>query len=161
MFSMLHQFAYIFKFFRFLIRDKERPTKTKLFSAKLRAVLVTFCFSEYLIVNSAQCQPAQSSTPRSVGLRGVCAQCQPILDFQKIFENFRNIIIWILNSLKMEIFENKKMMCSAQCLPERSPTQPPTQCQPILDLRTFQFPIAQYQLPQSLTLRNRVFKQNH
>ena len=36
------------------------------------------------------------------------AQCWSLLDFQKIFTIFRNIIIWILNSLEMEIFENVK-----------------------------------------------------
>ena len=43
------------KFFRFLIQGKERPVNTKLFLAKLHAVLVTFGSSENLIANSAQC----------------------------------------------------------------------------------------------------------
>ena len=41
--------------FYILFKGKERPPKTKLFPAKLRAVLVTFGFSENLIVDSAQC----------------------------------------------------------------------------------------------------------
>ena len=36
-------------------KDKERPAKTKLFPAKLSAVLVTFGCLENLIVDSAQC----------------------------------------------------------------------------------------------------------
>ena len=51
-------------FFKFsiLIHGKERPAQTKLFPAKLRAVLLldTFGLSENLIVNFAQCQPARS-----------------------------------------------------------------------------------------------------
>ena len=35
-------------------KDKERPAKTKLFPAKLCAVLVTFGFLEKLIVHSMQ-----------------------------------------------------------------------------------------------------------
>ena len=77
------------KFFSFFIHGKERPAKTKLFPAKLCALLVTFGFPENLIVDSAQCQPAQSPTPRSVSMRRVrlpavlaCTesdspQCQP------------------------------------------------------------------------------------
>ena len=40
-------------FFSFFIQVKDRPAKTKLFPAKLRAVLVTFGSSENLIVDSA------------------------------------------------------------------------------------------------------------
>ena len=36
-------------------KGKERPEQTKLFLAKLRAVLVTFGSSENAIVDSAQC----------------------------------------------------------------------------------------------------------
>ena len=41
--------------FTFPFIGKERPAKTKLFPAKLCTVLVTFGFSENLIVDSAQC----------------------------------------------------------------------------------------------------------
>ena len=39
----------------FTFKGNERPAKTKLFSAKLRAGLVTFGFSENLIFDSVQC----------------------------------------------------------------------------------------------------------
>ena len=85
--------------FRFFIQDKERPAKSKLFLAKLHALLGTSGSSENLIVDSTQ--------------------CQPILDLQKIFEFFRNFIIWILNSLEMKIFEylnNCLTPCSVSCV---------------------------------------------
>ena len=69
---------------------KKRPAKTKLFPAILRAVLVTFVSSENLIV-----------TPHSFSQFRI---------FRKIFEIFRNIIIWILNSLEMEISKIKKLV---------------------------------------------------
>ena len=42
-------------FDKLALKGKERPEQTKLCSAKLRAVLVTFGSSENLIVDSAQC----------------------------------------------------------------------------------------------------------
>ena len=55
-----------FVLFNILFQSKERPAQTKLLPAKLRAVLDTFGFSENLIIDYAQCQPAWSPTPRSV-----------------------------------------------------------------------------------------------
>ena len=44
-----------FKKINFLYLGKERPAKTILMPAKLRAVLVNFGFSDYSFSNSAQC----------------------------------------------------------------------------------------------------------
>ena len=49
------QYTYNLIFFNILIEGKERPAKTKLFPAKLRAVLITFGSSENVIVDSVQC----------------------------------------------------------------------------------------------------------
>ena len=88
-------------------KGKERPAKTKLFLAKLRAVLVTFGFSKNLIVDSAQCHPAQSPTPRSVGQFWI---------FEKYSIFFEISSYGSINYLELEIFENlKNLFDSAQC----------------------------------------------
>ena len=47
-------------------KGKDRPEQTKLFPAKLPAVLATFGSSENLIVDSVQCQPARSPTAQAI-----------------------------------------------------------------------------------------------
>ena len=46
---------YLKKKFNILFQGKERPAKTKLMPVKLRAVLVTFGFTENGIADSTQC----------------------------------------------------------------------------------------------------------
>ena len=73
----------------------------------LCAVLATFGFSKNLIVDSAQCHPAQSPTPRSVGQFWI---------FEKYSIFFEISSYGSINYLELEIFENlKNLFDSAQC----------------------------------------------
>ena len=91
------------------------PRRLTLRGVRLHAVLNTFGSAVNLIVDSAQCQPARSPTPRSVSQFW-------ILEIFEIFSKY-SITIWILNSLEIEIFENlKNVFDSEQCQPAQSPT---------------------------------------
>ena len=142
-FGLCYNSTYLFfYFFIFFIQGKVRPAKTKLLTAKLLAVLVTFGFSVNLIVDS-------SSTPRSVSLReSDSAQCyivtfgisENIWNFSKYHQSsYESYISWKLrfSKIKKFVWLHTVLACA-----ESDSAQSPTLCSvsQFLDLWIFQFP---------------------
>ena len=124
-------------------KGKKRPSKTKLVQAKLCTVLVTFGFSENLIVDSAQCQPARNLTPHI------------FFDFRKIFENILKIRHMDPRFPRNFYFRKSKKFVRLRRVRHRA----------VIANFGFVnisiFDSAQCQPAQSLTVRKRTFKQNH